>query len=139
MRIASFSPRLIESLREYLGVEEISIKLLKDKVSSMSRDNAVDFFVEAGVPVAPIYSEPEVIHDPHLKARDMWVTLKHPTAGNVKVPNFPVKFSETAGQVGTAAPLIEEHNREILSRLLNYSEEDIKNLEKEGVISTAKS
>lgn len=138
VRIASFSPRLIESLKEYLGVEEISLKLLEDKVSSMSRDDAVDFFVEAGVPVAPIYSEPEVVYDPHLKARDMWVTLKHPTAGNVKVPNFSVKFSRTAGQVETAAPLIGEHNGEILSRLLDYSEEDI-NLEEEGVISTAKS
>jgi len=136
VRIASFSPRLIESLKEFLGVEEVSEKLLEDKVSSMTRDEAVSFFVEAGVPVAPIYSEPEVMDDPHLMARNMWVNLNHPTAGVVKVPNFPVKFSDTPGYVGSAAPLIGEHSKEILKKLLSYSDEDIRKLEKEGVIST---
>jgi len=136
VRIASFSPRLIESLKEFLGVEEVSEKLLEDKVSSMTRDEAVSFFVEAGVPVAPIYSEPEVMDDPHLMARNMWVNLNHPTAGVVKVPNFPVKFSETPGYVGSAAPLIGEHSKEILKKLLSYSDENIRKLEKEGVIST---
>jgi CoA:oxalate CoA-transferase len=138
VRIASFSPRLIESLKEFLGVEEVSIKLLEDKVFSMTRDEAVSFFVGAGVPVAPVYSEPEVVNDPHLMVRDMWVNLSHPTAGVVKVPNFPVKFSMTPGQVGTAAPLIGEHSKEILSKLLNYSDEDIGKLEEEGVISSTK-
>ena len=138
VRIASFSPRLIESLKEFLGVEEVSVKLLEDKVSSMTRDEAVAFFVEAGVPAAPVYSEPEVMDDPHLVARDMWVNLSHPTAGAVKVPNFPVKFSETPGQVTMAAPLIGEHSGEILSKLLNISDEDIRKLEEEGVIALTK-
>jgi len=49
-----------------------------------------------------------------------------------------VKFSMTPGQVGTAAPLIGEHSKEILSKLLNYSDEDIGKLEEEGVISSTK-
>lgn len=134
VRIASFSPRLIESLKEHLGVEEVSVKLLSDNVSSKTRDEAVRFFVEAGVPVAPVYSEPEVLSDPHLAARDMWVNLRHPAAGIVKVPNFPVRFSETPGRVLMAAPQIGEHNDEILGRLLGYSKEEIKELEEERVI-----
>ena len=136
VRVASFSPRLIESLKDYLGVDEVSVELLGDKILSMTRDEAVSFFIEAGVPVAPVYSEPEVVEDPHLKERDMWVTFDHPTAGVVKTPNFPVKFSETPGIVKYAAPLCGEHNWEILKDLLDCNDEEILRLELEGVIST---
>jgi len=138
VRVASFSPRLIENLKEYLGIDEVSVKLLDDKVSSLTRDEAVSFFVEAGVPVAPIYSEPEVVEDAHLSDRDMWVELNHPSAGIVKVPNFPVRFSETPGKVSSAAPILGEHSVEVLHGLLGYSVEEIKKLEKEGVITTLK-
>jgi CoA:oxalate CoA-transferase len=135
VRIASFSPRLIDSLKEFLGVDEVSIKLLEEKVASMSRDEAVSFFIDAGVPVAPVYSEPEVVADPHLQERDMWVTLDHPTAGMVKVPNFPVKFSQTPGKITQAAPTLGEHNREILRTVLELSNDEILQLEEERIIS----
>jgi len=136
LRIASFSPRIIEDLKDYLGVEEVSMKLLEEKTSKMGRDEAVDFYVEAGVPVAPVYSEPEVLDDPHLEERGMWVTLDHPRAGEVKVPDFPVKLSKTPGKIESPAPTIGQHTKEVLQGLLGYTEEEIKKLEEKGVLTT---
>ncbi len=102
----------------------------------MARDEAVELFVNADVPVAPVYHVDEVVKDPHLIARGMFIEVDHPKAGKVKVPNFPVKLSETPGRVNTAAPLLGQHNREILMGLLGYTEERIKELELEGVISS---
>lgn len=136
LRVASFSPRIIEDLKDYLGVEEVSMKLLEEKTSKMGRDEAVDFYVEAGVPVAPVYSEPEVLDDPHLEERGMWVTLDHPRAGEVKVPDFPVKLSKTPGKIETPAPTIGQHTKEVLQGLLGYTEEEIKKLEEKGVLTT---
>ena len=52
--------------------------------------------------------------------------------------NFPVKFSETPGEVHSPAPLLGQHNREILVNYLGYTEEEVEQLEKEGVIVSEK-
>ncbi len=135
VRYASFSPRIIERLKSHLGVDEIDEEMLAKQMGKKNRDEAVEFFVNAGVPAAPVYDIDEVVRDPHLKSREMFVDVEHPRAGTVKVPNFPVKFSETPGKIVSAAPLLGEHNIEILVKILGLSEEKITELEKKGVIS----
>ncbi|MFP3950859.1 MAG: CaiB/BaiF CoA transferase family protein [Candidatus Bathyarchaeia archaeon] len=136
IRIASFSPRIIEELKENLGVEEVTISLLEGKTSKMERDEAVDFYVEAGIPAAPVYSEPEVLEDPQLRSRDMWVTLDHSKAGEVKVPNFPVKLSKTPAKIKTPAPTIGQHTKQVLENLLEYTKKEVEYLEEVGVLTT---
>jgi CoA:oxalate CoA-transferase len=138
VRVASFSPRIIESLKDYLGEEEVTMEMLQERMNDMSRDEGVSFLVKAGVPVAPVYSESEVMSDPHLESREMWVDLNHQLAGDLRVPNFPVKLSETPGVVSSPSPVIGEHNKEILVDLLGYSNQELKNLEETGVIYTVK-
>ncbi len=135
IRLASFSPRLIDDLREYMGVEEVTEKLIEEKVTQMTRDEAVDYFVAAKVPVAPVYKLNDVVKDPHLIERDMFITVEHKKAGLVKVVNFPVKFSETPVQIKTASPIIGEHNETVLKEILGYTDEQIEALKKSSAIS----
>jgi CoA:oxalate CoA-transferase len=135
VRYASFSPKIIEGLKEHLGVDELDEENVAEMIGKMTREEAVEFFVNAGVPAAPVYDVDEVVKDPHLDAREMFVEVEHPKAGTVKVPNFPIKYSETPGRIFKAAPLLGEHNREILGRL-GLSDERIKELERTGIISS---
>ncbi len=112
IRLASFSPRLIDDLRAYMGVEEVTEDLIKEKVSIMKRDDAVEYFVKARVPVAPVYNVDDVVKDEHLIERNMFTTVNHQNAGEVKVVNFPVKFSKTPAYVRNASPVIGQHNEE---------------------------
>ena len=59
----------------------------------------------------------------------------HPQAGKIKLINFPLKFSETQPVLKTPAPLLGQHNKEVLSELLEYDAEKIQDLMKKGVIS----
>lgn len=136
IRLAGFGPKHIDNLRKLFGVDEVDKELVEKKVAEMTRDEAVDYFVRADIPVAPVYQVDEVVKDPHLIARGMFVEVEHPKAGKVKVPNFPVKLSETPGVIVSAAPLLGQHNREILMGVLGYTEERIKELEMAGVIAT---
>ena len=136
--LAGFTPKAIDGLKTFLGVEEITKELLAQKILEMTRDEAVEYFVKVDIPVGPVYHIDEVIKDPHLIARDMFVEVEHPKAGKVKVPNFPIKFSETPGKIQTSAPLLGQNNRDVLIKVLGYSEEKIKELEMAGVIATAK-
>jgi len=135
VRYASFSPRIIEELKDHLGADEIDQEALNNRISQMDRGEAVDFLVGAGVPAAPVYDVDEVVTDPQLEAREMFVDVDHPRAGRVRVPNFPVKFSCTPGRVSRAAPLLGEHNEEILVGVLGMSREEVQELVRKGVIS----
>ena len=72
---------------------------------------------EEGVPAGPINTYPEALSDPHTLARGMVVDLVHPGAGPIKALGVPVHLSETPGAVDRPAPLIGQHNDEILAEL----------------------
>ena len=134
VRLASFSPRLIDSLKEHMGVEEVTMEAIREKVAQMTRDEAVQYFVDAKVPVAPVYNVDDVVRDPHLNSRDMFVEVDHRAAGKVKVVNFPVKFSETPCEVRDAAPVLGQHDEDILRNILGYDESKIDELKKANAI-----
>jgi crotonobetainyl-CoA:carnitine CoA-transferase CaiB-like acyl-CoA transferase len=134
--IAGFRPRAIEKLKQALDLDEMDSDALKGLVSDMTNAEAIEYMLGFGVPIAEIYSVKELVNDPHLIERDMFTKVEHPRAGTINAVNFPVKFSETPGEVRTATPLLGEHNGEILSKVLGYTDEQIKNLEKAGVISS---
>ncbi len=137
IRLAAFGPRALDRIVQHMGVEldDISTEMMQEKVADMTRDEVVDLFTGIGLPCAPVYHIDETVVDPHVLARDMFVEVEHPRAGKIKVVNFPVKFSETPGEVKTACPLLGQHNREILSELMGYDDEKIKELMQNGVIS----
>jgi len=107
---------------------------VRSRVAEMTRDEAVEFFVSIGVPVAPVYHLDEVVRDGHLWERGMFIEVEHPKAGRVRTTNFPVKFSKYSPPHPTAAPLLGQNNREILIDLLGYTEEQLEELRREGVI-----
>ncbi|MBV9249615.1 MAG: CoA transferase [Acetobacteraceae bacterium] len=51
--------------------------------------------LELGVPVAPVRRIPELVNDPHVWAREMFVKMEDPVAGEVYVPGVAVKMSQT--------------------------------------------
>ncbi|MEE9501994.1 MAG: CoA transferase [Candidatus Aminicenantaceae bacterium] len=89
---------------------------------------------EEGIPSAPVNTVDKVISDPQLLARNMLVDVDHPAYGKVKVLGNPVKMSGFTEETFTAAPTLGEHNQEILSELLGYSQEEIDKLKKDKII-----
>jgi crotonobetainyl-CoA:carnitine CoA-transferase CaiB-like acyl-CoA transferase len=75
------------------------------------------------------------VKDPHIKERGMLVTVDHPLAGKVTTANFPIKFSLTPAEIRTAAPLLGQNTKEILSNLLGYTDEQMQELVNKGVIA----
>lgn len=110
---------------------------LVEILSSVFKRRTVDEWLErldeAGIPAAPVKTVEEVVHDPHAKAREMFVTVEHPTAGDVTLPGIPVKFSETPGAVETPPPTLGQHSEEVLLEL-GYSEQDIAGFREKGVL-----
>ncbi len=79
--------------------------------------------------------EDQFKRDPQYAARGFLVKLKEPEAGEVVTEGIPVRLSETPGRVRGPAPLMGEHTHEIARELLDLSDEQIKALEEEGVLT----
>jgi crotonobetainyl-CoA:carnitine CoA-transferase CaiB-like acyl-CoA transferase len=128
------TPRALDTLRSIFEVDEVTKDIIAKKIKNMTRDEALDLFLSNKIPVGPVYDLDEVLKDPHLKERDMFIELEHPIGGKMNLVNFPIKFSETPGLVKSTAPSLGQHNKEILSSI-GYNEEQLIELYKEGVIT----
>lgn len=131
----SLSPgRITDWFRELAGMEELTTEAIAAWVAERTVDEVVELLVEAGVPVAPVYDLDGVLANEHARAREMFVKVEHPVLGETTMPGFHIKFSETKGDLTTPAPLLGQHNEEVLTQILGYSKEQVKELRKEGVI-----
>ena len=74
------------------------------------------------------------VEDEHLRRRDFWSYLDHPVVGSTLYNRAPIVMSKTPLRMETAAPLLGQHTREVLTGMLDYSEEEIKSLIEEEVL-----
>ncbi len=126
--------RITDWFKELLGVEELTKEDVEKWVAERPVEEVVGLLAKTGVPVAPVLDLDQVKANEHSKAREMFVKVDHPTLGEVSLPGFPIKFSETKGDMTMPAPLLGQHNEEVYSELLGLSKEKLEELRKEGVI-----
>jgi CoA:oxalate CoA-transferase len=126
--------RITEWLKEKIGVEELSYEIMSDWIGDRSSDEVVKILAETGVPVGKVNSLEEVFDNEQANARNMFVSVDHPTLGEIILPGFPIKFSETPGDIKTPAPILGQHNNEVYGELLGIKEEEIEALRKNRII-----
>jgi benzylsuccinate CoA-transferase BbsF subunit len=97
------------------------------------RDWMVNEFCKAGLAAAPSRDGQDLYADPHLRARDAFVTIDHPEIGQLELVGMPWKMSDSEA-VLNRAPLLGEHNDYVLRKLLGLSRKEIAELRKQGVI-----
>jgi len=97
-------------------------------------EELLDLMEEFGVPSGLIYRAPEMLEDPHFKARDAIVTVPHPDLGELKMQNVAPKLSHTPGRVRSPSPTLGQHNDEIYRGMLGLSAERYAQLKAAKVI-----
>ena len=109
------------------------VDLLQEEFGKRPVDEWVKTLEEGGVPCGPINEVSDVFNDPQVLHREMLQDAPHASLGTVKVAGIPIKFSDTPGSVERGAPVLGQHNSEILSEL-GYTEGDVARLKEEGAI-----
>jgi crotonobetainyl-CoA:carnitine CoA-transferase CaiB-like acyl-CoA transferase len=110
------------------------VPLLQDRIAQNQLDWWIAQLEAAHVPCGPINTIDRVFADPQVQARNMRVELDHPVAGKVPGVGSPLKFSNTPVAYDKAPPVLAADTKDVLQRVLSLSEDDLKRLEKDGIV-----
>lgn len=109
-------------------------KFIEDWLKDLTAAEAVVHLLDNGIPAADVYDYKCVLESAQVEDRELVKHITHPIAGNIALPGVVPKFSETPGDIRTPSPMLGEHNKEIYADLLGYSEEQVKEFKKDGII-----
>lgn len=137
-RMDLLEDEFLSKIENRLENRDIILSMLSEWLFTFEHlDDALAILEKEGIVCSRILSPGEAIEHPQIKAREMMVEIDHPVLGKVPIVNSPFRLKNTKAGLEGLPPELGEHNQEILSDLLGYSQEDISKLEKENVIYEA--
>jgi formyl-CoA transferase len=113
---------------ERMKNREALTKIIDQKLAEKTVDEWIPLFDKAGIPCGPINTFDRVFSDPQVQHLGLVQEVEHSLYGRVKVIGPPATFSESEIRIQSAPPVLGEHNREILTGLLGYSDEQVNSL-----------
>lgn len=129
--IAIDRPDLIQGGIDPKNVDEAKRKI-REIIKSKTRDQWTDIFEKNDACVEPVLAFSEAIESKYAKERGVVVELDVPNAGKIRQLANPIKFSEDTLEYRWAGCTVGTHLKEVLAGL-NYSEDEVIELQKEGV------
>ena len=106
---------------------------LTEWLKDHTREEIQTLAQEIRVPFTMVQSIPEVLVDPQNTARGFFVDIEHPEAGALKYLTSPYRLPESPWHA-VRAPLLGEHNRDIICGALGYSDGDFQRLKEANAI-----
>jgi crotonobetainyl-CoA:carnitine CoA-transferase CaiB-like acyl-CoA transferase len=99
-------------------------------------DDAVAALNRVGVPAARVIDPRTASRQPQLAARGYFELVEHPVAGAHPTPTLPWRARGVDRWIRRPAPLLGEHNREVLGGQLGCTDDELAALETDGIIGT---
>ncbi len=115
--------------QRYKEVDEI----ITTWTSTCTKHEVLRILGEAGVPVGAVLDTEELMNSPDMRKRGIFVPIQHPVRGELIVPGWPVKMTDSPVDVVTA-PLLGQHTAEIYKEWLGLEAQDVTRLRQEKVI-----
>ncbi|MCH7626712.1 MAG: CoA transferase [Chloroflexi bacterium] len=95
---------------------------------------AVDHLASLDIPCAPVNTVAQAAKEEHLHEREIMMEIPDPVAGTMWVTGKSIKFGRTP-MVVNPTPTIGQHTKEILSDILEYSDDQIQALVDKDVVA----
>ena len=110
-------------------------ELINAWTQTLTVDEVDALMIAHSIPAGRVYRAPEMLADPHFKAREAIVEVETERFGKLKMQGAFPKFSATPGGIRSPAPsIVGQHNAEIYGGLLGMAPGELANLKAAGVI-----
>ncbi len=125
-------PRFADNKDRSANKDEVD-EIIKPWVADRTKREVMETLGKAGIPAGAVFDTNELINDPHLQAHGMFPLIQHPVRGELRMPGWPVKMSDSCVPV-VAAPLLGQDNAQVYGQLLGYAPEQVDALRTQEVI-----
>jgi formyl-CoA transferase len=123
-----------ESNAERVKNRDVLLPLVDEMFAGKTCNEWMELLVGASIPCGPVNDMQHLFADPQVRHRDMIAEVPHPTIGTLRLTGIPIKYSETPGTIRLHPPLLGEHTNDVLTGVLSYSSDQIKELQALGAI-----
>ena len=114
--------RFSDQFSRWINQNELN-KLIAGWTKDFTHYEVMQILQKAGVAAGPSFNIEELINDPHVKQRGIFIEQNHPAAGKTIVYRSPWKSALT--ETNPPAPSLGEHNNYVFKELLGMSDEEI--------------
>lgn len=143
--IAIITDNFWQALVELLDVPELareefrrqpgrlaSKDFINDTVQAKLAANTCEYWLdklrERRIPCAPVNDFEHALNDPQVAARNMVISVDHPSGVRVRMPGNPIKLSDTGDETFSRPPRIGEQTDHILKEFLGLDQAEIARL-----------
>jgi crotonobetainyl-CoA:carnitine CoA-transferase CaiB-like acyl-CoA transferase len=116
---ATSGPERARNMPGWLG------QIINQWFLSRTKSEAIQQLLAVGLPIGPVQSAQEIFNCPHVAARKLLIDVPDRILGAVKLVGPVAKLSGNTEPITRPAPLLGEHNVEVLREVLGYTEEQI--------------
>jgi CoA:oxalate CoA-transferase len=109
-------------------------EIIGDWFRGQTRAEATRKLLAQGLPVGPVQTAQDIFDDPHVADRKLMIDVPDPILGSVKLVGPVAKMSENPEPITNPAPLLGEHNEQILTEMLGYTAAEVSELKQQEVI-----
>lgn len=112
------------------------LALVEEWMQSFGSDQELlQYLEEWRIPAAPVLSPEEAMRHPHFTERGMVRVVEDPHFGSIEVTGLPIRFGAyDPPEQEPLAPLLGQHNDEVLREVLFLSTEQIRALQENGTL-----
>ena len=110
------------------------VSIFSKAFASKQRDEWLRLCADKSIPICAVYTVTEGISDPQMIENGYIVDFQHPKMGDLRIPGFPIHFSQAQVNNNLLAPELGEHTNTVLKDIGGYSEQDIAQFREDGII-----
>jgi CoA:oxalate CoA-transferase len=124
-------PRFHDMAARVANVDEVD-RIVGEFTLGWETEALFDHLRSHEVPCAPVRDLAEVANDPHLIERGMLQRREHPAMGEITLFSSPLRYGDEPVAEVVPSPGLGEHNRAVLTEMLDASDERFAELEAAG-------
>ncbi|MFZ3323955.1 MAG: CoA transferase [Usitatibacter sp.] len=110
------NPRYRTNADRVVNAAELD-SIIGEFIAQRTQAENVAFFEKAEVTIGPIYDITQILEDPHFIEREVVADYPDRDMGEFPMHHVVPRLSATPGSIGTPAPHLGQHNREILREI----------------------